>query len=294
LGIGNRADFTKQIENLAMTDYAKYQDVVKFLDPTQNMNLENIGTGEALARELYTRFGLDLGDTFGQAVDAGGVQSRTAEDILAQLGLEPGSLAAVKTALEQFSENLTNALSVTDMSVTASSVSVSGVPGDTSTPRYGRMGDTPSSRFRSTYVNHSYFDSLISGKRTMTSGVRDFALGSINSDHVTGRALDLTGQNLGMYKTSIEAAGGFAEFHGSNASRHLHVVPPNGPVGDASTPVAASVNNNVGIMSGGGSGSSGQYVININGYNKTPQQLANEVLAVMRTNERSMKERRGG
>lgn len=107
--------------------------------------------------------------------------------------------------------------------------------GDTSTPRAGRVGDTTSSRLERTMNRHAYFDGGLTGKRKVTSSYRSFGLGSINSDHVTGNAYDLTGQNLGQYASVINSAGGFAEFHGSASSRHLHVVPPTTPVGDTAT-----------------------------------------------------------
>jgi polyhydroxyalkanoate synthesis regulator phasin len=108
--------------------------------------------------------------------------------------------------------------------------------GDTATPR--GFGDSASSRFSRTMKRHSSIDNALTGKRSVTSGLRNFALGSINSDHVTGRALDLTGQNLGAYATMTNKMGGFAEFHGTGGDRHLHVVPGEGPVGDTMAPVS--------------------------------------------------------
>ena len=131
---------------------------------------------------------------------------------------------------------------------------------------------------------------MVTGKRQITSGMRNFNLGSINSDHVTGGALDLVGQNLGQYKSTVEANGGFAEFHGVNASRHLHVVPSAAASGDTST--AVSVGSSPRSESGGAGGSTNNYSININGYNKNPQQLAAEVLALIKSNDRSITERR--
>ncbi len=104
--------------------------------------------------------------------------------------------------------------------------------GDTSTPR--GVGDTSvSKRLRSTLSSHKYFNGKLTGKRTITSAFRTNNLGSPSSDHATGRAYDLTGQNLGQYSKMINSSGGFAEFHGANANRHLHVVPPSG---DTSSP----------------------------------------------------------
>jgi hypothetical protein len=106
---------------------------------------------------------------------------------------------------------------------------------DTSSPRTGRVGDTVSSRLGRTMSRHNQFNSMLTGKRTITSAWRNHSLGSPSSDHVTGNAYDLTGQNLGQYSTMIKNAGGFAEFHGAAGSRHLHVVPPAGPSGDTGT-----------------------------------------------------------
>ena len=59
----------------------------------------------------------------------------------------------------------------------------------------------------------------------------------------------MVGQNLGSYSSLIKAAGGFSEFHGTAGSRHLHVVPPPGPMGDTSVSMLSK-------MSGGDGGSS--------------------------------------
>jgi len=108
---------------------------------------------------------------------------------------------------------------------------------DTRTPRGKGIGDTVGSRLSRTLARHSAMDGMISGKRMITSAYRDYNLGSPHSDHVTGRAYDLVGNQLGMYKTVVEKQGGFAEFHGGSTNRHLHVVPgPGGPMGDTVQP----------------------------------------------------------
>jgi len=108
---------------------------------------------------------------------------------------------------------------------------------DTSTPRGGRFGDTTGSRLSRTLARHSAINDMVAGRRSITSAFRTHNLGSINSDHVTGRAYDLVGNQLGMYKTIVERQGGFAEFHGGSTNRHLHVVPgPGGPMGDTVSP----------------------------------------------------------
>lgn len=118
-----------------------------------------------------------------------------------------------------------------------------------------RIGDTKTPRaLRATMGAHSRFNSMLPGKRMITSSWREHSLGSPSSDHATGRAYDLTGDNLQQYAKNINGSGGFAEFHGVNGERHLHVVPPIGPMGDTSTSrVAAAMNSGSGATQGGDS-----------------------------------------
>jgi hypothetical protein len=133
---------------------------------------------------------------------------------------------------------------------------------------------------------HGAFDSQIAGKRTITSGYRNFALGSMDSDHAAGRAYDLVGQNLGLYGQAIRQAGGFAEFHGNGAGRHLHVVPGGVPVGDTASPFIASP-----IMTPANNNNSTVNVV----VNASPgmdvQALANEVMSRIDRAQRSRNER---
>lgn len=106
---------------------------------------------------------------------------------------------------------------------------------------FGGIGDSLTSSMGKTLSNHSAINSGIPGKRNITSGYRNYALGSLKSDHVTGRALDMVGDNLVSYRDKMSAAGGLAEFHGKGDSRHLHVVPPqSGSIGDSVTAVSAT------------------------------------------------------
>jgi len=130
---------------------------------------------------------------------------------------------------------------------------------DTTTPR----GDTTSSRLAQTLGRHASMNSLISGKRNITSSFRTNNLGSMNSDHVTGRAYDLVGNQLGMYKTTVERNGGFAEFHGGTLNRHLHVVP--GPIGDTTVPSMSSGNMKTMTTSSAPSSQGNNYTINVYG-----------------------------
>jgi hypothetical protein len=158
-------------------------------------------------------------------------------------------------------------------------------PGDTSSPRGGAIGDTATSKLSQTMSRHAAMNGQLTGKRTVTSSLRNYALGSPSSDHATGSAYDLVGQNLGQYSKLVHANGGFAEFHGSAANRHLHVVPGPG-VGDTS--VARPISS---ATSGGGS-TNNYYSIEVNGGNSSPEAIAQMVMAKLQDRERSEKERR--
>lgn len=155
---------------------------------------------------------------------------------------------------------------------------------DTSTPR--GSGDTTSSRLSRTMGRHNYFNSMLTGKRTMTSSYRTTGLGSINSDHVTGRAYDLVGQNLGQYSKLVNDSGGFAEFHGRGGTRHLHVVPGQTPVGDTMVP-------SIGRMAPQPNGSSvNNYSVVVNGANADANEVANVVIDRIQRLERNARERK--
>lgn len=156
---------------------------------------------------------------------------------------------------------------------------------DTSTPR--GSGDTTSSRLGRTLRRHSFFDSMFTGSRNITSAYRTTNLGSINSDHITGRAYDLTGDNLGAYANMVNKFGGFAEFHGRGGSRHLHVVPGETPVGDSTAPSMGPV-----AMPSSNSSTTNYYNISVQ---PTPgmdvNQLADAVMNRIQRVERSSRER---
>ena len=154
---------------------------------------------------------------------------------------------------------------------------------DTSTPR----GDTTSRRLSRTLSRHNYFNSMFAGKRNITSAYRTDMLGSINSDHITGRAYDLTGQNLGAYATMVNRMGGFAEFHGTGGARHLHVVPGETPMGDTTAPSMRT-----GAMSVAGGSTSNTYNVVVNAApGMDVNTLANAVIERIQRVERQNAER---
>lgn len=145
--------------------------------------------------------------------------------------------------------------------------------------------DTPTARFQRTMSAHSRISGMLSGKQTVTSGIRSTNLGSINSDHVTGAAFDVTGQNLGKYSSLVNGSGGFAEFHGTGGARHLHVVPGEA-AGDTMSPVMPMT-----APSSGGS----SVAVSMNIYpsqGMDEEALANKVHARILSATRSANERR--
>ena len=128
-------------------------------------------------------------------------------------------------------------------------------------------------------------DGALVGKRTITSAYRTTGLGSPSSDHVMGRAYDLVGQNLGGYSKMVHANGGFAEFHGVNSNRHLHVVPGPG-MGDTAVPARMSRQS----VSTGSATVNNNYNINVEaGPNATAEQIANitmRKIKLMQDNQR--------
>ena len=122
---------------------------------------------------------------------------------------------------------------------------------------------------------HARISGGLAGNRRITSGQRNFNLGSSRSDHLTGNALDLVGANLGGYASRVNAGGGFAEMHGVGDTRHLHAV----PMGDSSP------------KGGGGSGGGNyNYTINVTG-GPNANEVANLVMAQIQNTERSHRER---
>lgn len=162
-----------------------------------------------------------------------------------------------------------------------------GKGGDTRTPR-GRIGDSTMSNLGNTLSSHNSVNSRLAGKRSITSSYRNYALGSLKSDHVTGRALDITGQNLVSYRDSTNSSGGFAEFHGAGDARHLHVVPPQGgnAIGDSYTAVGAA--GSQGDSSGMGN-TTNNYSFNISGTNA--EDIANVVMRKIAATGKSNAER---
>jgi predicted amidohydrolase len=113
----------------------------------------------------------------------------------------------------------------------------------------------------------------------------------MNSDHVTGRAYDLVGQNLGQYQSLVKATGGFAEFHGVNNARHLHVVPGSGAMGDRPVPVMSGSTTSSVQMSSSGEGNSYNFYVTGN-QNASAKEIAEMVMLKVKEVERSNRERR--
>jgi hypothetical protein len=93
---------------------------------------------------------------------------------------------------------------------------------------------------------------------------------------------------LGQYATTINKAGGFAEFHGGGGSRHLHVVPPSSPVGDSGTSRIGQVAPTANQQPSGGA-------VTINVYaseGQSEQEIARVVMNEISKAQRNWRERR--
>ena len=156
--------------------------------------------------------------------------------------------------------------------------------GDTRTRR--AIGDT-GTNLSKTLSAHNRLTSDLPGKRVITSSYRNFALGSMNSDHVTGNALDLVGDNLVSYRDAVKRSGGFAEFHGGfGDSKHLHVVPNTRAMGDSTMQVAPMAST---------PSASGEVTVNntfnISGVNGSQEELVQTIVARINASVRDAKER---
>lgn len=147
---------------------------------------------------------------------------------------------------------------------------------------------TPRRSLVDTMMTHRRFNSMIAGSRSVTSSLRGHNLGSMSSDHAAGRAYDLVGQNLGLYRSAVLANGGYAEFHGAGGSRHLHVVPGSTPMGDTATPYMGGATMTPTVQ--GGSTNINVQVYGTPGMNE--EALANAVVRKIESQQRSMAERR--
>lgn len=205
-------------------------------------------------------------------------------DIQLQRYVEPQLEAAdaMKTAAETFKES-----TMTFQDASQMIIDELGGNKDTRMPR-GAIGDSLSSNLANTMANHSAISSSLSGSRQVTSSYRNYALGSLKSDHITGRALDIVGDSLVSYKDKMTQSGGFAQFHGRGKGRHLHVVPPRGSIGDSLTAVSATSST----VSSGGDGTN---IMNTNNFYITGQnanEIADVVMLKMAQVTKSNEERR--
>lgn len=269
-----KIDSNKFASSLAQMDPDAAMALVSSLESGSffdNMDMENL-TGEAFSAQLnkFGMTGFDAGLSFRNEKD---------ELTMALDGMPKDLKTTYEGIIAMFGKFFDARESNKPEWMTDKFIALVNKEKDTSSPRGKGIGDTTSSRLGQTMARHSSMDGMLTGKRTMTSAYRTTGLGSINSDHVTGRAYDLVGQNLGAYQKMAIGNGGFAEFHGVNAGRHLHVVPGSGAFGDRTFP--AQVSTTPAMASGGGGGIS----INMNvtgGDNASATEIANIAVRQMK------------
>jgi len=277
-------------------DANEFQKRFKNMDVDQQMQVKNIlenglGTGPAALRMLDAAGG-DTNQAILNAIGMGDLAMKKIEQPVLDLSEASNEIAkSTKTLIEQMSIYFKKTDDAVPSWYTKESFEKLIKGDDTSTPRGKTFGDTTSSRLSQTMGRHASMDSALTGKRTVTSGYRNYGLGSMNSDHVTGRAYDLVGQNLGQYQSLVKATGGFAEFHGVNNARHLHVVPGSGAMGDRPVPVMSGSTTSSVQMSSSGEGNSYNFYVTGN-QNASAKEIAEMVMLKVKEVERSNRERR--
>ena len=271
-GIGYQGGSVKDITGMLNQQFAK--------DPEAYFELINkINSGQFLIPEMVqTPHGMQINSDVNDQL-RGALGEEFASNIKLQATNEAllrASIDDLSLALVEFNPNDAFSIAVDKFDQAAQKI-IDELGSDTASPRRNMLN---------TMGKHSAFDAQIAGNRTVTSGFRTNALGSMSSDHAAGRAYDLVGQNLGLYGQAINKAGGFAEFHGNGSARHLHVVPGNGPVGDTATPYMGAP-----IMAPSSSSNSTVNLV----INATPNMdvnaLASEVMFQIERAQRSRNER---
>lgn len=247
------------------------------------------GAGRALATYITSRS--EVGDAGRRGSDLFALETSAVYQIEGTVEIMKGSITeignAIATAFDRREEIYENAPAWWNQMLNSKWEWKDGkltISGDTRSSRRGAIGDTTTSRaLRGTMAAHSRFNSMLTGKRSVTSSLRFDNLGSMSSDHAAGRAYDLVGQNLGQYQQLVAKAGGFAEFHGRGGSRHLHVVPP---IGGTRTSRAGGVNPEA------ASGMTQNVTVNVYGAaGQSETVIAKQVVATLAEYERSYRER---
>ena len=271
-GVGFEGGSVKDITGMLNQQFAKdpdaYFELINKINSGQFLLPENMQTphGMQINSDVNDQLRGALGEEF-----ASNIKLQATNEALLRDSIDDLSLALV-----EFNPNDAFSIAVDKFDQAAQKI-IDGDTGDTASPRRNMLN---------TMGKHSAFDAQIAGNRTVTSGFRTNALGSMSSDHAAGRAYDLVGQNLGLYGQAINKAGGFAEFHGNGSARHLHVVPGGGPVGDTATPYMGAP-----IMAPSSSSNSTVNLV----INATPNMdvnaLASEVMFQIERAQRSRNER---
>jgi len=289
-----RTIFGRQdIDSLDKTKLLNFLETGQLVDKDGNFQLDslrNLGAaGQALAQSLETKAGP------GQSEGVFALETAKTFQVEGTVALDKAAMDkftdiynAISTGSDNKPEGYENAPQWWNSMLNAR-WEVSGNTlklvqgGDTRTPRRGQIGDTATSRaLRGTMSAHARFNSLLTGKRSVTSSLRFDNLGSPSSDHAAGRAYDLVGQNLGQYQKLVAGAGGFAEFHGWGSSRHLHVVPP---IGNTYSPRSATLPGAAGTMN---------QTVTLNVYPAPGQSetaIAKQVVAALEAQQRAYRER---
>lgn len=280
--IGNTSDFATRLQydsEFGLDLNARIMDLV-----SSNVSKGKIGTEENIDGTVSAVTSYLKGKGVDPDTVKESLRTMIEGEYLKQIDLQGASdqalLDGIEAALANINITLDGSIALTNESGELLGLANVNSTAATATGDSTDGGDTTSSRLARTLASHAKFDSGIPGNRSITSSFRTTNLGSPSSDHLTGNAYDLTGQNLGQYADSINGAGGFAEFHGSAGGRHLHVVPPQG---DTSSPAS---------VGGGGGMVTINAPINISARDgESAREIARQVMEELAARERSARER---
>jgi hypothetical protein len=284
---GNAAGATEEQKTAAAAAEAQLKKLEELvMNPTA---LQGKSAGEVTELLNKTLYGTNAAGPFGKGqLGLENIVDKTVEVTVDQKAMQDAFLAAVNQGFAQSKDapQWWNQAPNWWDNVKWDAKANSFVVGDTRTPRRGRIGDTGTPRaLGATMAAHNAMDSKLTGKRSITSSFRTNNLGSPSSDHASGRALDLTGQNLGQYASLTKASGGFSEFHGAASSRHLHVVPSLARSGDTSSPVSSTISPAGTTYNGGDISIT---IVESKDAKATAREVANEIIAMQRNERRRM------
>jgi len=155
-----------------------------------------------------------------------------ADGVRAKFASASADIDATKASLDSLGEkpveiDVSYRVSGAQLAKVDAQLGAGGYTGDTATSRSDRYGSTADNLARTMAAHAAYAGP---GTKVTNALIGGGGRGYGSGDHQAGRALDVTGPNLGRYAQRVRGGGGYAAMHGSGTGRHLHAV-----MGDTAT-----------------------------------------------------------